>query len=416
MKTTLRRPTKKMILRLITSFLGLSVVFLCGSLNENTDFERISEYSSQVVKNNTQDKRYCAISFDAPNKPGDYYSNELSNLFDVFRSGVVTYTSAMDVNKENNITLSGNGDSKLSLVFIGAVGTTSTKDEETGHVEHRHYKYNFDTMFDDPVYNGSEYDKKHAPIIYLSQKQANNILESKNITKENGDEYSEEQYASLIQTEVTLNINGDDCQYCVWNIFYNRGFYYEGVSDVLGEYSLTSYYQPKSHDLRQEHKSIYFFNEYTYYNQYLMRYLNERFADDSARPLLVSNNIIKDVNSDYLLSFFHNESIASRHWAYTMLIVIGAALLGFSIFLVFNEKKDTVLFSVLTTINLLLPYFIFKIIYLISGDVIFFSRPSCKWNAAFVVLYFLLYLYRRFVPRKNIKKGYTTLDFYELTV
>lgn len=70
-----------------------------------------------------------------------------------------------------------------------------------------------------------------------------------------------------------------------------------------------------------------------------MRYLNERFADDSARPLLVSNNIIKDVNSDYLLSFFHNESIASRHWAYTMLIVIGAALLGFSIFLVFNEKK-----------------------------------------------------------------------------
>lgn len=394
--------------------MGLSIVFLSGSFHENTHFERVAEYSSQVVKTSTSDKTYCAISFDAPNKNGAYYGTELSNLFDVFRSGVLTYASAMNVHKEQDVRLVDYSDYNLSLFFVEAVGSMAITDDEGNTVGWRHYQYNIDTMFSDPVYNGTEFDKMHVPIVYLSQQQANRILDSRNVVKES-DEYKEEDYESLIKTEIRLTIDGDECPYYIWNIFYNNGFYCEGLTDVLGEYVLTSYYQPEKHDLRQIHKSLYYFNEYAYYNQYLMRYLNERYSEEALSPSIVKNNIIKEVNVDFLLSFFHNETIFSKHWIYTSLVIVAVFMVAASAFFLFKSEKDNILFSLITFAGLIAPYIVFKLIYIATNDVLFFSQPVCKIDVLLVTVYVFAYLYRMLIKRRIESKN-NCLGYYEIDI
>ena len=410
----MEKATKKTLLRILFAVLGLTVVFLSGSMHENTHFERIAEYSSQVVKTSTFDKRYCAISFDAPNKPGDYYASELQNLFDVFRSGVVTYASGMNVHKEQNIRLKGCSDDNLSLFFVGAIGSIEIKDDDEKIIGWRHYKYNIETMFNDPQYNGTEYDKKHVPVIYLSQQQADKILELRGVVKE-GTNYSPQQYRSLIQTDVTLKIEGDDCTYSIWNIFYNKDFYCEGLADILGEYALTSYYQPVNHDLRQIHKSIYYFNEYSYYNQYLMRYLNERFSDGEVHPYVIRNNLVKEIDYDFLLSFYHNETISAKHWIYTVLMILAICFIAVSVFILFASNRDDMLISLVTIVSLFIPYLIFKLIFVITNDVLFFSQPVCKLYVLFVVLYIFVYLYKTFIMKRIIKKN-KILGYYEVNI
>lgn len=405
---------RKALLRNILAFLGLSLVFLSGAFHENTHLERISEYSSYVVKTSTKDNRYCAISFDAPDKPGDYYGKELSNLFDVFRTGIVTYGSGMNVHKELDVKLLDYSDSNLSLFFVGAIGSLALKDDEGEIIGWRHYQYNINTMFSDPMYNGTEFDKKHAPVVYLSQQQADKILESRNIFKENGG-YTKENYQSLIKTEIKLTIEGDECSYYIWNIFYNDGFYCRGLKDILGEFVLTSYYQPTKHDLRQIHKSMYYFNEYAYYNQYLMKYLNNRYLGESLSPSIVKNNITKEVDYDFLLSFFQNENISSGHWIYTSLTIIAVLIIGASILILFKSSKDNFLFASISLLTLPLPYVIFKSIYVLTNDTLFFSQSACKINVLLVVLYALLYLYKMLAKQKLVyNNGCSKYDEIEI--
>lgn len=410
-----KKNLKLLIARLLLSFTGLSLVFLSGSLNKDTKFERIAEYSSQIVKTNTISKDYFGMYFDASNKSGDYYARELENLFDVFKTGVVTYTSSMNTNKEHNINIENDYDKNYSLVFVGATGSIESIDEKNGIVSYRHNKYNFDTLFKDPVYNGTDYDKNHAPVVYISISQANKILESQNILKEEGNKYSNEQYKSLIQKDLTLEIDGDPCTYLIWNIFDENGFYPKGIASVLGDFFLTSYYQPPNHDLRQEHKSVYFFNEYSYYNQYLMRYLNERYSEESLNPSIVKNNMIGDVDYNYLLSFFKNESISSGQWAFVLLLIVSACMLGVSLFLTFKFERDSILYKIAVASTLFLPYLLFKIVYIVSKDIMFFSQPSCKWNVAFMVAYFVLYFINVSV-RKKKKNSIGHLEYYEVSI
>ncbi len=413
-KNTRMKRNKKTILRIVFAVLSLTGVFLSGSIHQDTHFERVAEYSSQVVTTCTTDKKYCALSFDAPNKPGDYYGTELANLFDVFRSGIVTYGSAMNVNKEVDFRINKVSQNNLSLFFVGAIGSMEIKDDQGNVTGWRHYKYNFDTMFNDPIYNGTDFDKKHAPVVYLSVEQANKLLESKNTVKKNG-EYTREQYESLLKTDVTVTIDNDEFKYYVWNIYYNRDFYCKGISDVLGEFVLTSYYQPVEHDLRQIHKSLYFFNEYSYYNQYLMRYLNERFGDDSSMPSIVKNNLIQDIDYDFLLSFFHNERISSRQWAYNLLIISAVCLFVVSLFFLLIDKNDSIWTISLTFLSLFVPYCIFKLVFVFTHDVLFFSQPVCKLNILFVLLYIFIYLGKLLFIKWPVKNRQIA-TYYEVNI
>lgn len=416
-RTNSKLKTKK-IIQLSLLVFGFLLFFVSGAFNKDTTFERVGEYITNVVTKETKDKRYCAVAFEATNKSGDYYGTEFSNLFDVFRSGVVTYTSAMNVNKEENITFSEYKTDSLSFVFLGPVGTAEIKDKNDEVIGYRHYLYNFDTMFKDAQYNGSDFDKKHSAIIYLSQTQADNILGARGVTKGDDGKYSTLDYQSLIQKPVDLKFNTDpSVEYIVWNIYYDdvNNFYYSGIKDVLGEFVLTSYYQPANHNLRDSHKSLYFFNEYSYYNEYLMRYLNERLASEKPSVSIVKNNLLKDIDEEYFLSFYLNESIGSNEWAYYVLLCLSICFLIVSLCLFIINKDFSNLFLSLNLLTLLMPYLIFKLIYVFTHDVLFFSQPSCKTSAICGAIYALIILLTPIYKSISEKAG-SISDYYETDI
>ena len=415
-KTLSKRKTKKIIQSSLL-MLGFLLFFVSGAFNKDATFERTSEYITNVVTKKTKEQKYCAVAFETKDKSGDYYGNEFSNLFDVFRSGVATYTSAMNVNKEEDITFSEYATESLSFVFLGPVGSMDIKDENDKVIGYRHYLYNFDTMFKDSQYNGSEFDKKHSAIIYLSQTQADNILQVRGVNKGADNKYSVSDYETLIHQPVNLKFNNNpSVEYIVWNIYFDdtSNFYYYGVRSVLGEFVLTSYYQPTGHNLRDSHKSIYFFNEYSYYNQYLMRYLNERFSEEKPNATIVKNNLISEIDDDYFLSFYFDETISNLEWVYYILLILSFSLIVGSIVLFFTNETFSFKFIMLNVLVSFAPYLIFKFIYLITNDVLFFSRPSVKVAAIAQSIFILIILS---VPiYRTISLNSAKADYYELNV
>ena len=382
---------------ILTAFLSSSICFFSGSVHSLTKSETISNYASQVVLKSTFNKKYLGIAIDAPNKDGAYYDNEFINLYGVFTQNQATFCSAINATKKYSINSSEFDSHNISLAFVGKTGTI--KEEYNTKYLYRHARYNINTMFKDPVFNGTEFDKKHAPVIYLSTKQANEVLLKRIGAPKNNNGYSVEDYQSLIKSPVNIKINEIDYEYFVWNIFYDEGYYCSGLRDVLGEYVLTSYYQ--AGDLLNDHKCIYFLNQFEYQNSYFLKYINNRFTEEQPPISMLKNNLSGSVDEDFLLSFYLTSNSTRFDWVFTLCIVLSIVLVCVSICFATYTKMFLVKLKYISFgIMPLLVYSIFFVIFKISFNPIFFSNISCKANFFILLLFYFLYF---LIPVLNLR-------------
>lgn len=398
--------------------IGLSGIFLSGSLNSNSALERNADYITNVVNKGTFGSKYCAVSVDAPNEKATYYEKEFTNLFDVFHSHSVSFFPAMNVNKELDIRLESLDSDNISLFYLGPIGTKI--DPNNNSI--RHNLYNIEMMFEDPVYKGTEYDKNHASIATISVEQANKYLELLNEPRTFNRSYEKEQYKKLIKQPISININGVQHTYYIWNIYFNNGFFCDGLKEVLGEFVLTSYYQPTIENLSLNYwlKCVYAFNNSSYYNKYLIKYLEDRYIDSKPNMKVVRNNIICDFDESVFLKFYYPDITEQKFNPFSILIIASSSfvLSSFVIFLVLNgvrRAKQPLVYSILYFSNMFIPYLFFKIVYIITGDPLFFSEFSCKLNAIYLmgtILVFVLF----YLTSINKKKGLYKSKTYEISL
>lgn len=404
------------IIPLLTIF-SLSFVYLGGLFSTKTDLEKISSYASRVVTNNTLNKERICITVEKTSSTGSLPDPdiEFQNLYGVFAQRSITFSSVINPDKRHNITLGNGFSNNLSAMYVGPVGSI----QYNGH--YKHYIYPLELMFPDD----KDYEKKTKTSFYayISQSQADTILERILHEKKINNVYPVESYQKLILKEYPFSVDGELFDFGILNIYYETNYYYKGLTDVVGDFILTSYSFPK--DLRKEQKHLYFLNSNDYQNKYFMEYLNTLYSTDDYLLKINPYNLIGTFDSDYLLSF-HNVALNNKlEWVSITLFTLAAVLLMFNIVLfgynVFVLKNKKILDLIIYILLLFIPYVVFSVIYLLTKNAAFISDISSKINVIYICLYSVLLLVIYYSDRIfNIDKRASLLsrgkDYYEVTI
>lgn len=397
---------------ILLSFLALTLTFAAGSFYSNTKFEKIADYASTVVKNNTEKKKYCCVNV-GPGEGSDSIADstsEFHNLYGAFRQEKVTFASTINSEREHEIYLPFGISDNLALFYSGATGTVEY------HDCYRHTTYPIQTMFPD----GNYYDISDYAA-YISQTHADKLLEHNNIKSVDG-KYSLDDYEKLLGSILTISIDGKPSDFVIQNIYYEIDYYYEGISDVVGDFIMVSYYLP--FELRKEQKNMYFMSEYSYQNKYFMSYINKLYSSKNYTVELGHFNIIGQVNDDYLLSFYYSDILTSNDWISVFLLVLSCALLLISIVLFYRScnnvrRKTDVLISIISAVVLFIPFSIFWLIYKITSNPSFLSEFSSKSNTIMILVYLIAMIVSLIKNRRNLlieKHQLQNGEFYEINI
>ena len=391
------------------------LVFIGGIFSANTQIEKVANYATEVVNTATEKGNLCALTVEATenSEPIADTNSEFHNLYGIFRQNKITFATAINPNKEHSIFINGASDN-LSLLYVGPVGT---KECDHGEMRYRHLTFPIQTMFED-----GRYFDINSYIIYISKTHATKILEKKGVAKQSDGTYTFDDYETLIASPIVMTIDEEEFDFVVQNIYYEADYYYDGLHDVMGDFGIVSYYLPKG--LNSERKNLYFLSDYTFQNKYFMDYINTVYSSKKYLVEVNDYNIVKEINTERLLSFYYGASINRTQWLAIIIYIVGGAtfLSSFCLYFYGKVKKGNkrkvydywIWFAFLFT-----PYLIFNCLYLLTKEIAVLSENSSKVNGVFIILsialFFVLDTATRTVKQKN-KLFIDGDDFYEVDI
>lgn len=400
------------IVGLLACFLGLSLVFVGGIFSQNTQLEKISEYATDVVVNHTTNKKLCALMVGNTDESGPIAdaSSDFNNLYGTFKQQKITFASMINVDRQHDIKLPYDNSPNLSMLYSGAIATI----EYHGH--YKHHMLPIETMFQDTNnYDISRY------LAYISQSQADAILDDKGISRCSDGSFLISDYQSLLRQIIPITIDGMASNFVIQNIYYESNYYYEGIYEVSGDFIMVSYYLPNN--LRQDQTNLYFMSDYSYQNKYFMNYINEVYSSKKYSIRVSHYNILDEIDDDYLLSFYYTSKLENLEWITTFLLLISGLMMIYSLFVAFSNlksrpQKPGLLYIVSSLVVMLAPYLLFSLIYQISGNVAIMSETSSKTNLLYISIYAFCLLIIRIVTKKQIfsKKHNKGDAYYDVNI
>lgn len=350
------------------------IPFIAGSFSGDAKKEELSSYITERVKDSTQSKSLMAISVSPTEKSGLLPDDEkeFHALYGVFKQENITYASGFNAQKNKVITIPQLNDNKNYSIFYNSKDSTVIYD---GH--YKHWYYPIEYMFEAKrLYDISRY------MIYLTQSQADKLLETKGVVRNQDGKYSEPEYSSLIKQLIIVNIDGQDIDCVIGNIIYEQNYYYNGLKETLGDFIACAYYCPGN----LERESFYFFNRYSYQNSYFMNYVTKVYNNKQYDVNLIKNNIIKQFEYDTITSFYKTE-FKSNNLAYILLIVLSLVLLSFVVFLNFIKCRELhSKYIFLNCVSIFLPYLFFFVFTHFDHSILMFSNSGIS-----LFVYLLIY-------------------------
>ena len=349
--------------------LAMTNIFFAGYFSSDKPLESVANYASKVVVQNTVNKKYCALTVQSTNDSGsiaDSY-NEFHTLYGLFKQTKVTFASAINLynaglnSKDHDIRIKYDESllsDNLSMFYLGPVGSI----EYEGH--YKHYVYPLETMFVDDQKKYDVVPNKY--VAYISQNHADKILEQYGEQRDADGNYNRD-----------INIDSTAYQFAILNIYYQSNYYYEGISEILDDFIAISYYAPSN--LGRERKNIYFLSEYSYQNEYFMKYVSDVYANGKFNVEINHNNIVGSIDDVLLTSFYYQNLTNQYTWAVVLLLFLSFAIIGCALFFAHRAKLfKSNLYIVAALLLCLLPYILFRLIYNYSFSVGFFTYFSCK--------------------------------------
>ena len=406
MKLRVPRGISRFVL-LIAEIISFSFSFLSGYFSNDAHEEAIAEYASEIATKHTNDGIFAITLGNIEGKatllPVDH---ELYNLYGIFKQEKITFASSINSDKtEHNIVLESNLSSNLSILYVGPLGSFSYKDH------FKHYVFPVESMFEDnqtKAYEVSQY------ICYLSKSQATRLLNKRRGNDETYNEYTIDDYKSLLYEPVSVRIDEENVfDFSVINIYLENNYYHYGLNAVMGEYIVCSYYLPM--ELRKQQKSMYFMSKYVYQNRYFMNYINSTYPGDNYLVSVNKYNIKGSFDETRTLSFrdlYKNEQSTS------LIFLLGSIFMlsGFLFACIFLDKRSLKITSVVIPCFV---YFGFKIISHSTGMSEWFSSYSCRIFFWLYLGLILAYISFMLIPRlfKLRKKDKITQGlYYEINV
>ena len=375
------------LLIFLSTFLSLSLTFVSGYFSSESLFEDNSIYISEIVDKCVPTKDLMAVSLESVGSDSLPNSEtEFLNLYGVFRQEKITFTSGYNLTKENSVTIE---ELENSVNYsVGYLGSTVSSNEYKGHYKDANYPVEF-------MFPCKRYDNVSMQTAIIGQHQADLLLEKRHREKSSGG-YTSEDYFSLIASIINITIEGKSYPFVIQDIFYDSTYYVTGISNTVGDFFFTSYYFPNV--LKKQ--NAYFMCKYSYENAFFMKYINSVYTEkDNFSIKCVKNKITKEFDEERALNFYYNE-ISKDVFVKTILTVVSSFLLFIALSLIFVFiKKYNILILISHSAFAFLPFIIFKIIYLISGNVRIFSEFGATLNSIFLLVFIVsnicIYLFKK---------------------
>ena len=374
--------------------------FPIGALSKRTVDERCANYFAQISKEYTIDASEKKLSGllvepkpDSSVKVRQDTDKAITELWGVFKGENATFAPVLNGNRKDNVFFSDSeySSENLSLVYTDVGGSS-----EPYHVDKKTNKivdYKFQSsplalMF--PSRQSGMQEKFH---IYISQRQAERKLVAQGINKIDYDSLK-----TLLNTETELVINGKPVLCVIDNIYLdnfphsfklsNHDYYYASdIGTIIGDFVFVIFYAYKySGDITLKKQSLYVMSEFSYRNEFFLRYAKELYSPDNYSYDYVRTNLKKGFEPE---SKILNQALLSSELSIASLILL---ILCFTAFLfdlfiiyrfqIFNQPLSLLIVSCAS----ILPYLITKVIFGFVHDIFIFSSFSLILSLILLVL------------------------------
>lgn len=400
-------------------FASLSVSISTGFVSNDANAEILSNDISNFVKTNTNGAEYLGVTVEK-NIEGHIYSRddndaEFLRLYGVFSQKRVTFAAGFNLNKKNNISVGEfdhrEGEDNYSMIYVGQTMCVEYEDV---------YKHDpYPLLFKFPLVRKEikqrAYDLKFS--ISISESRAKELL-IKKLPEKDPDDFTDDDYLkNIIGSSISVSVDGFEQTYLIQDIYLERDYYYDCLKEMVGDFLvLTDFNYPKSgveKNLRQQR--LYLFNEYPYQTEFFFDYLNSAYPDgDSIFSLVTYNFVDKDKDAGFILGFRNLLNQKSNVWG-TIFIVFSILLAFLSlIYAILCEIYLNKTSLIICFITLFIPYAIFKLVFLITGNVKVFSGIGTKINGIILMVYafalIALVVFRSSIRKRTSNNGSAEVD------
>ncbi len=331
-----------------------SLVFLAsGATNSSTQVYSSAIYYSELIKNNDGIKYLPLIVEQQDEKYGlADTATEFRSLYGAFGSRITNFAGTVNADKENKICFSDIETGNLSFIYANIGFSNSPEKEGTkyyGGYRHEFYPLHL-------LYKGTANKKREDfSFLYLSQSQADKLIAAK-------EEYN--TYDDLINESVDLEFNGEVYRWTIDNIYIEEDYFYDAVTNVMGEFLLGYRYYPEGFNKQ----ATFFLNEHEYENKFFIDYATAAYS--KSHYTYKTSDFRINVNDKKGLSFTNiNLDVLSYIVFLGALVLIGFA--GF--YIVQNRYFHSFTYCCYFVLSAIVPYALAHVIFLLFKNTYLFS-------------------------------------------
>lgn len=375
---------KSIRLTCIFLFAASLTFFIAGATHSSTKVYSSAIYYSEAVKNNDGVNFLPLIveEKDEEHKLIDT-ATEFRSLYGAFGSRITNFAGTVNADKENNIYFSDIETENLSFVYAHIGFSNSPEKEGTKYYGgYRHEFYPLHLM-----YKGTANKKREDySFLYLSQSQADKIIAAK-------PEY--DNYDDLINESINLEFNGEVYSWTIDNIYLEEDYFYNAVTNVMGEFLLGYRYYPEGFNKQ----ATYFLNQHEYENKFFIEYATAAYSP--SHYTYKTSNYRVDVNEKVGLSFAGND-----YDVLTYFILLGAfVLIGFGCFFIIkNRYYHSLAYCLYFVLCILLPYAFFHLLFVFLKNTYIFSPFATIAITVYLIalVLFLIIFAILFAPKRKV--------------
>lgn len=377
--------------------LSLTISLLTGLVSNDTKKEKAADYVANVVKNNTVGSNYLGITVERLQSNSNFSAqdndSEFRRLYGVFKQERATFAAGYNLDKRYSVTVGCfESDENQSIMYVGQ---SVSIPYENGH-KHDPYPYVF--MFplirDEGIWQNC---------LSISKSRATEML-LKLFPEKKESDFTESDYKQYVvgkRTSITISTSDFSQthteEYTIQNIYYEQDYYYKCINEVVGDFVIFSeFFRPKySENNYVPSQRLYFFTDYAYQTKYFMDYLNNVYTSSEYHFDVVENNIVKGkIDKKAILQFRDFDVFNKTSTFETIFIIISIALTFASIALfIISEINKNKLSVILCLVSVFAPYLIFKLLYIITGNISLFSITGARTNGILMIVYILAIIF-----------------------
>lgn len=407
---------KKTLTSCGVSLLAFSLIFIAGSFSSKTVNEACADYYAKISREYTVERSNKKLSGllvepkdGKTSKVRQDTDNAITELWGVFKGENASFAPVMNANRKDAVYFEDAEFSteSLPIVYSNVGGSSEPYHRDKATKDIIDYKYQSSPIA--LMFSSSQTGMQEKLHIYISQTQAERKLKAMGVDNINYDALK-----ALQNTETNILINGKTISCVIDNIYLDNfshsyrlahyDYYYAtDIGTIIGDFVFVIFYAYKySQDITIKKQSLYVMSEYSYRNKFYLEYAKENYSPEDFSFDYARSNFKNDFIPDD--SILQNTLLTAKFdiWCILITVVFVISFLA-SLFLIYRYTLFKQPLSLLTIFSAsLIPYLIFKIIFILTNNTYIFSSYSLIANLILFVAFALTILILNCFGRKVI--------------